>query len=407
MSKFKGIILMHQRKSLEIFILAMLHFTLHIFQSSLPPIFLLLRTEYDVSFVQIGLITSVSAITSVLQGVAGFLVDRFGRKRVCGIGKLIYVSAIFGYSVASSFWVLLLFVAIAGIGASPFHPATYAMVTERAHESQVGRSVGVHQFGGFIGTAMGTALIAYLSTIFGWRETFRILPPFGIIVVILSWLFVKEEDNIGRNYQETNNDVKISNENIEEEFEFRITPQLMIIYLSGFMSSLGSGTSNFIPTFLSQVYGQSIVTAGIQTSLMLFVGCVSLLAGGIVADRYDKIYIISFFTAMYAVCMIVFSNGLYSPVILLLVLAVTGFFRDFQAPTRHAMTALASSKAGRGRAIGIEFGVIALAGTFAGPLLGYLLDQYGIRMAFNSLTIFLFLSSGIILLLKRWNNWMK
>jgi len=90
-----------------------------------------------------------------------------------------------------------------------------------------------------------------------------------------------------------------------------------------------------------------------------------------------------------------------------LVLAVMGFFRDFQAPTRHAMTALASSKAGIGRVIGIEFGVIALAGTFSGPLLGYLLDQYGIRMAFNSLTIFLFLSSGIILLLKRWSNWMK
>ena len=90
-----------------------------------------------------------------------------------------------------------------------------------------------------------------------------------------------------------------------------------------------------------------------------------------------------------------------------LVLAVMGFFRDFQAPTRHAMTALASSKAGRGRVIGIEFGVIVLAGTFSGPLLGYLLDQYGIRMAFNSLTIFLFLSSGIILLLKRWSNWMK
>ena len=47
-------------RRIEIFILGMLHFTLHIFQASLPPIFLILKNEFSISFFQLGLVLLLS-----------------------------------------------------------------------------------------------------------------------------------------------------------------------------------------------------------------------------------------------------------------------------------------------------------------------------------------------------------
>jgi MFS family permease len=74
-------------------------------------------------------------------------------------------------SLAPVFNFLLAMAALFAISQVVFHPATYAMVVQRASVSHRAKYISYHQVGGFIGSAVGTMLIATLASMRGWRNT--------------------------------------------------------------------------------------------------------------------------------------------------------------------------------------------------------------------------------------------
>lgn len=386
---------MAKRSVIEIGMLGLLHGVKHIYESALPPIYLLLREEFNISTLQLGLFGSVTSVTSVMQGATGYLADRIGRKRLTTIGMLIYTIAVFLYGLSPSFLFLLALLTLAGLGASTFHPATYSMVTERAPREHITKSVAYHQFGGFLGGAVGVALVGSLAVLLGWRNAVQILVVPGLIVIALFWLIIKE----GRAAKTSERKVQKTR---KEEGEFRITPPLLIIVLTAFISPFGGVVGQFLPMFLSLEYGESTAWAGALTGLMQGVGCISLVIGGVVADKFDKVWVISAFSFLTGISTIVLAAGYFSSGILLLVLVLYGFARYFAGPARHALTAIISKTSPKG--IGLEFAGAALGGIFGAPLAGYLIDTLGIRQAFLTLTIFTFLSGVTIILLKKWSS---
>ena len=96
-----------KRKIAEIGTLGLLHGILHIYQSALPPIYVLLRKEFNISTLQLSLLGSVRSIINVLQGASGYLAAKIGRKRITIMGMLIYTLAVFSFGLSPSFLVLL------------------------------------------------------------------------------------------------------------------------------------------------------------------------------------------------------------------------------------------------------------------------------------------------------------
>ncbi|MEM2876419.1 MAG: hypothetical protein QXL67_05660, partial [Candidatus Bathyarchaeia archaeon] len=78
----------------DVVTIATLHGVLHIYQAALPPLYLLIQSEFKLSFAQIGLIGATTMGTNILQGAAGFLVDKFGRKNLALAGMLTYTAAL-------------------------------------------------------------------------------------------------------------------------------------------------------------------------------------------------------------------------------------------------------------------------------------------------------------------------
>src|SRR5258706_4537675 len=84
------------------------HCLSHFFQLVLPPLFPLLKAEFDVSYTTLGALVSVFYVASGLcQFGAGFAVDRFGARPVLlgGIGLLAGGAVLAGF-VAGGFWPL-------------------------------------------------------------------------------------------------------------------------------------------------------------------------------------------------------------------------------------------------------------------------------------------------------------
>src|SRR5712692_1777691 len=105
------------------------HMVSHFLQLTLPPLFPLLKSEFDVSWVALGLLSSVFyCVSGLMQTVAGFFVDRFGARRVLLTGMTLFASATAAAALAPTYWMLLPVAALAGLGNAVFHAADYSML---------------------------------------------------------------------------------------------------------------------------------------------------------------------------------------------------------------------------------------------------------------------------------------
>jgi predicted MFS family arabinose efflux permease len=136
---------MVEKRKLEIGLLALLHSVQHIYLYALPPLYTILRLEFDISIFQIGLLGSVYGVVSVFQGPAGYLVERIGSKHLSVFSMLGCSAAVFMYSLAPNFNFLLLAATLFALSQVVFHPVTYAMVTERSSSSNKARYIAYHR----------------------------------------------------------------------------------------------------------------------------------------------------------------------------------------------------------------------------------------------------------------------
>src|SRR5689334_8024693 len=104
------------------------HGTSHFFHFVMPPLFPYLMRDFGLSFTQVGALMTVFFVVSGLgQAMAGFVVDRFGALKVlCGGVALLGLAAL-AISVAPSYPLLMVGMAIAGVGNCVFHPADFTL----------------------------------------------------------------------------------------------------------------------------------------------------------------------------------------------------------------------------------------------------------------------------------------
>jgi len=381
------------RRRIEIGLLALLHSLQHVYLYALPPLYLLLRAEFNVSTFQIGLLGSVSGIVSILQGPAGYLVERFGGKRLAVLSMLFCSVAVFLYSLAPVFEFLLLISALFALSQVVFHPATYAMVTQRASASNKAKYISYHQVGGFIGSAVGTMVIAALASMLGWRRTLQLIPVVGLCIIFLFWRFVNESTVIvHQSASAPGNPVS------SESVDFRFTLPLFILVLSISVLSLGN-VQNFIPLFLTEAYGENVVWAGLLTGVMLAVGSVASLLGGALSDKYDKSLIMICANLGLAFIMILLAMGRFASAALMLILVLYGVARYLAVPAQHALSSITAAEHPQG--IGFSYTGLALGQVFSAPLIGYLIDSLGVRSAFLVCSVFPLISIIILLVFRK------
>jgi len=381
------------RRKIEIGLLALLHSLQHVYLYALPPLYLLLRAEFNVSTFQIGLLGSVSGVVSIFQGPAGYLVERFGGKRLAVLSMLFCSAAVFLYSLAPVFGFLLLISALFALSQVVFHPATYAMVTQRASASNKAKYIAYHQVGGFIGSAIGTMVIAVLASMLGWRRTLQVIPVVGLFIIFLFWRFVNENtDKVRQSASASSQPVS------SETSEFRFTLPLFILVLSISILSLGN-VQNFIPLFLTEAYGETVVWAGFLTGVMLAVGSVASLLGGALSDKYDKSLIMICANLGLAFIMILLAMGRFASAALLLILVLYGVARYLAVPAQHALSSITAAEHPQG--IGFSYTGLALGQVFSAPLIGYLIDSLGVRSAFLVCSVFPLISIIILLIFRK------
>src|SRR5688500_6885598 len=146
------------------------HGTSHFFHLMLPPLFPWLMTDFSLSYTDVGLLTTTFfVISGIGQALAGFVVDRIGAGRVLlfGVGMLALSGVALGF--ATSYPLLLLSAAIAGVGNSIFHPADFSLLNHRVSQPRLGHAFSVHGLSGNLGWAAAPLFMAGVTSVAGWH----------------------------------------------------------------------------------------------------------------------------------------------------------------------------------------------------------------------------------------------
>jgi MFS transporter, FSR family, fosmidomycin resistance protein len=169
-----------------LFALSFSHMINDILQSLVPAIYPLLKTSFDLSFTQIGLITLTNQLTaSLLQPMVGFYTDRFPKPYSLALGMGSTLIGMILLGLAGNFLMVLVAVAFVGVGSSVFHPEA-SRVARLASGGKHGFAQSLFQVGGNAGTSFGPLLAALIIVPYGRMEVlwFSLVALIGIFILV-------------------------------------------------------------------------------------------------------------------------------------------------------------------------------------------------------------------------------
>ncbi|MEN8203979.1 MAG: MFS transporter [Bacteroidota bacterium] len=123
----------------------------------------------------------------------GKLADIRGRKQVFLLGNLIITISSLICALAWSGGMLIAFRALQGIGSAMVFGTGVAIITSVYPPDQRGKAIGITVTSVYIGLSLAPFLGGILTQYLGWRSIFFATIPFEVLVVWITWRYIREE----------------------------------------------------------------------------------------------------------------------------------------------------------------------------------------------------------------------
>ncbi|TMH22074.1 MAG: MFS transporter [Betaproteobacteria bacterium] len=332
------------------------HCLSHFFQLVLPPLFPLLKAEFDVSYATLGALVSVFYVSSgVCQFGAGFAVDRFGARPVLlgGIGLLTGGALVAGL-VPGIYWLFPL-AAVMGLGNGVFHPADFAVLNANVNPRRLGHAYSTHGIGGSLGYAVAPVVSYGLASVIGWRQALIVLGALGLIA--LAALATQRHLLASRAHG-----VEAPRHTLAGSMDlFRQSPILLCFAYFAVLTLATIGIQTFAATALNAAYAVPLALATSALTAYLLGSTAGILAGGFLAahtGRHDRVA---------------------------------------AGPSRDMIVRGATPRGASGRVYGFVYSGLDLGATIAPVAVGAVLDHHEPRALFIAVAVCLFLAIGTVL----------
>ena len=256
-------------------------------QSLIPAIYPILKSALHLDFVHVGLITLTNQLTaSVLQPFVGFYTDRRPQPFSLAVGMSFTLAGLVLLAFANSLALVLIAVALVGVGSSVFHPEA-SRIAHIASGGRLGFAQSFFQVGGNAGSALGPLLAAIIVVARGQSAVlwFSLLALLGIAVLT----------GIGRWYQGNLAAFGAAKSALGQHREMPRLPRgRLILSLAVLIALIFSkyfylaSMSSYYTFFLMEKFGLSVKSAQLHLFSFLFAVAAGTLLGGPVGDRIGR-----------------------------------------------------------------------------------------------------------------------
>lgn len=275
-----------------LFALSLSHCTNDMLQSVIMAVYSLVKSELALSFAQVGLITMVYQISaSVFQPVMGMVMDRHQKPWSLPMGMGFTFTGLMLLAFVHQFWLVLVSVALVGIGSSIFHPEA-ARLTALASGGKRGLAQSLFQVGGNLGGSFGPLLAALVIAPYGRQNVGLIallaLVGMCIMLPVCRWYRARLKEWDERRRQR--------GEGLRHEMPYSVPKTVFIIgviivlifskYI--YMASLNS----YYTFYLIHKFGVSVQDSQFYLFIFLFATAAGTLLGGPIGDRIGRKYVI-------------------------------------------------------------------------------------------------------------------
>lgn len=377
------------------------HFLSHFYALALPPLFPLLKAEFGVSYIELGLaMTAYNLLGGVLQAPVGFLVDRLGPTRILLWGLGLNTLAVMLMGFTGSYSMLLLLAVIAGLGNSVFHPADYAILSGSVASERLGRAFSAHTSSGFLGGACAPVMVLGLAQWTDWRTALIAIGLIGLAV----WAVVVIRRDVLKGEVRATPAAASAPTNPFAGIGLLISPAVLLFLLFFIFYGMASGgVTAFTVSALIDLSGLGFEEASAALTAYLFGIVGGIVAGGFVADRYPRHLVTaagSLGLAAIAMCLLVVLP--MTGVTAVLVLAVAGFGMGLVLPSRDLMIRAMTPAGQSGKVFGFIFVGYAVGGSIAPVLFGWFLDGGRPALVFAGGAVLVILSLVSVAVAKLW-----
>ena len=357
------------------------HASSHFFHLVLPPLFPILKLEFNVSYAQLGLLPGLFfAASGITQIISGFLVDHFGARRVLLVGLLLLSISMALCGLVTEFWMLIPLAVIGGIGNSVFHPADLAILTDKVSQPRLGRAYGIHALSGNIGWAVAPVFVMTVAQFSDWRTALVLAGSVGFAVLLVLLLSGTDLVESSRHKSSSKRPESTAGENLR----MLLSPTVVSCFLYfTFLSTALIGIQTFGVTAMIQIYSVPLTLATAGLTLFLVSSGVGVVCGGIAADWTDRHDIITMAgMTLGAIIFFVIGSSAIPGSLLIPALIIAGFVAGTTTPSRDMLVRKVTPDGASGRVFGFVYSGLDVGSCLIPLILGSVLDRGAAPMVF-------------------------
>jgi sugar phosphate permease len=370
----------------EVWLISAGHALTHWYTATFYLLLPLIGKELGLSYTEIGTIMTVQHLAGAISNLpGGMMVDTIGKKGYLMAASLFWVG--FPYALMSlthSYWMLLVCVALVGIGNNIWHPAAIPTLAHR-YPARKGLVLSFHGMGGNLGEALAPLAVGMLLAWFSWRTVvvMNVVPGLVMAVMILVLLGAfsvartKGKDTLNATAESR----KFSHYAQDSLNLLRNKTLMMISVSASFRTMTQVGLLTFLPVYLAYELHYSPFIVGACLTVLQIAGFIAAPMAGHMSDQMGRKRVVM--SSMLLTAVMIVGMALAGRSVLFVVfIALVGFFLYAMRPVMQAWAVEATPKHLAGTGVGIQFGVQAIGASIAPALFGMIADRYDIYTGF-------------------------
>jgi predicted MFS family arabinose efflux permease len=367
------------------------HMMSHFFFFVMPPLFLSLKQEFEVSYAVLALPMAAYALAAgVTQTPVGFLIDRIGARKLLILGSGIQGLSVAAIGFTDTFWQLMALYTITGIANTVFHPADYGILSGSVAKERLGRAYSMHLFSGNLGWVLVPGVMIGLTALFDWRTAFIIV---GMVGFVFALVVCAMSGNLSEEVADRDKDaarLDHDSHSVRQGLRLLMSYPIMMCMLFYVMLTIGfTGVRSFIVVALNQLYGMSEILGNTILTGFMAGSAAGVLVGGLVADRYGPRIATAFATLVSAGIMLIIVGSYQLPAAVILVaITLSGALQGVLLPSRDLLIRAVTPQGSMGKVLGFLTTGMMLAAAAVQPVFGWLMDIQEPRWVFWLSAIF-------------------
>lgn len=358
--------------------------------------------EFHIDLATGGLISSITNIGMLIGGILfGVLADKYGRVKVFTYTVLLFAVGTALTGLATNIEQVYLFRFIAGLGAGGEYGIGMALVAEAWPKNKQGRASSYVSVGAQYGVILAALLSAVILPTLGWRALFFV----GVVPVIFAFIVRKNLDE-SPEWLEAQKLKKVSNKREKNKLgqlfnSSKTTFTTIALMIMATVQIAGyNGLMIWLPSMLQQSQGLSVSGSALWTISTAVGMIIGMLTFGQFLDRFGTKRAFGIFLLASACAVFIYAYATGSAGVLIGG-AIVGFFSNGMFAGYGALIGGLYPTEIRSTATNTIFNFGRAVGGFSPILVGYILQNYDMKMAMLYLAGLYIISFVMMLTLKK------